>query len=152
MRRNCLASTPKRPSDAARAKRYRDERVLGCGAFGTAYLVRSLKDSRLYVMKRIEFEFMSEKYRANARKECEILMKLRHHPNIIKIHEHFLDKTNLCILMDYADGGDLAQRLAAQVASSTKFSEDQVLDWFVQARCFVLRHLRPTTSPSKLHH
>ncbi|KAL1496601.1 hypothetical protein AB1Y20_014205 [Prymnesium parvum] len=126
-------------SRSARGKLFRTEKVIGRGSFGTAYLVRSQKDSRLYVMKKLEFEQMPEKDRAEARNECEILMKLRHHPNIIRVHEYFIDGGRLCILMDYADGGDLAQRLEAQAAASTHFSEDQVLDWFVQI-CLALKH------------
>ena len=128
---------------SAKGKKYRMERVIGRGSFGTAYLVRSQKDSRLYVMKRLEFEHMPEKERAEARNECEILMKLRHHPNIIRVHEYFMDQGRLCILMDYADGGDLAQRLEAQAAASTNFTEDQVLDWFVQVCPYHLQSSAP---------
>ena len=47
--------------------------------------------------------------------------------------------------MDFADGGDLAQRIEAQKDSAANseapepFSEDMVLDWFVQI-CLALKH------------
>lgn len=126
-------------------RKYRTDRVIGRGAFGVAYLVRSQADSRLYVMKRLEFEHMGEKDRLDAKNECEVLMKLREHPHIIRVHEHFMDQGRLCIVMDYADGGDLAQRVEAQAASGTPFPEEQVLDWFVQVR----RTLAPATSPRR---
>jgi len=45
----------------------------------------------------------------------------------------------LCIIMEYADGGDLAQRIEHQTAMKTPFPEHQVLDWFVQI-CLALKH------------
>ena len=117
---------------SAKGRKYRVERVIGRGSFGAAYLVRSQANSRLYVMKRLDFEQMGEKDRTEALNECDILLKLREHPNIIRVHEHFMEKGCLCIMMDYADGGDLAQRIEAQAASRSPFQEEQVIDWFVQ--------------------
>jgi NIMA (never in mitosis gene a)-related kinase len=34
--------------------------------------------------------------------------------------------------MDYADGGDMYQKIAKQKQLGTGFSENQLLDWFVQ--------------------
>jgi len=39
-------------------------------------------------------------------KEARILEVLSH-PNIVKFHEVYKQKDKLCIVMDYADGGDL---------------------------------------------
>ena len=113
--------------------KFKVQKVLGRGSFGTAYLVRRNADSRLYVMKRLSLEHMTEKDHQEALNECHVLMKLRRHPNVIRVHDYFEEDSRLCIIMDYADGGDLAQRIEAQAASSSLFSEDQVLDWFVQA-------------------
>ena len=72
--------------------------------------------------------------------ECTVLMKLRQHPNIVRVLEHFVDDGRLCIVMEYADGGDLAQRIEAQAASKgSLFPENQVVDWFVQI-CLALKH------------
>ena len=54
-----------------------------------------------------------------------------------------MDKKCLCIVMDYADGGDLYTRIANQkkigkgMRNSNNcclvmYTEDQILDWFVQ--------------------
>ena len=44
-------------------------------------------------------------------KEAKILEALKH-PNIIRFREVYKTKRGkLCIVMDYADGGDLAKRL-----------------------------------------
>ena len=71
--------------------------------------------------------------------ECEVMMKLRAHPNIVRVSEHFVEDGKLHIIMEYADGGDLAQRIEAEAAAKSKFPEEQVIDWFVQI-CLALKH------------
>lgn len=127
------------PAARGRALKYKTQRVIGRGAFGTAYLVRSHADSRLYVMKKLSLEHMSKKEREDATNECTVMMKLRRHPNVIRVHEYFEEANVLHIVMDFADGGDLAQRIEAQAASKTPFAEAQVLNWFVQI-CLALKH------------
>ena len=102
-------------------------------------MVRRKSDSFLYVMKKLALEQLGEKERAEAMNECSVLTKLRNHPNIVRVLEHFVDDARLCIVMEYADGGDLAQRIEHQAAADAKFSEDQVLDWFVQVRMGPMR-------------
>jgi NIMA (never in mitosis gene a)-related kinase 1/4/5 len=54
---------------------------------------------------------MREDERKVTIKEARILEALKH-PNIVKFREVYkTKKAKLCIVMDYADGGDLAQKL-----------------------------------------
>ena len=53
-----------RASGTGKSKRYKTDKIIGRGAFGTAYLVRSLADSRLYVMKRLKLDQLGQKERA----------------------------------------------------------------------------------------
>jgi len=133
------AASKRAPRKGARGGKYTIDRVIGRGSFGTAWLVRSNADSRMYVMKRLALDHMNEKEKDEAHNECVVLMKLRRHPNIIRVREHFVEDGRLCIVMDFADGGDLAQRIEAQAAGRTPFPEAQVLDWFVQL-CLALKH------------
>ena len=118
----------------AKGRNYKRERVIGRGSFGTAYLVRCRADSRQYVLKRLDLGHMNRKEQDEAMNEARVLEKLRRHPNIIRVREHFVEEGRLCIVMDFADGGDLAQRIEAQKDSATNseapelFSEDMVLD------------------------
>ena len=64
------------------------------------------------------------------------------HPNIIGYHEAFISKGILHIVLDYADGGDLGQKIKALKRSragsrkvSYGFPEQQVLHWFTQILC-----------------
>lgn len=49
-----------------------------------------------------------------------------------------IDSTSLYIIMDYCDGGDLHSRIKSQ--RGILFSEDQILDWFVQIT-LALKHV-----------
>lgn len=122
-------------------RRYETLKFIGRGSFGVVYLVRRQADSRQCVLKQVDISAMSDKDRREAVNECEVLQKLRRHPHIIRFIEHFHDDDGkLCIVMDYADGGDLSQRIELQKRSGgSGFSEEQVLDWFVQI-CLALKH------------
>ena len=142
----------------AKGRNYKRERVIGRGSFGTAYLVRCRADSRQYVLKRLDLGHMNRKEQDEAMNEARVLEKLRRHPNIIRVREHFVEEGRLCIVMDFADGGDLAQRIEAQKDAAANseapelFSEDMVLDWFVQI-CLALKHAhdRKVAPPRPLH-
>jgi len=84
---------------------------------------------------------MDKKQREEAVLEIHILKSMRH-PYIITYRESFMDKTNrcLCIVMDYADGGDLYTRIAQQKKIGKPFTESQILDWFLQI-CLALKHI-----------
>jgi len=70
---------------------------------------------------------MSEQDKKDTVKEAQILRKLSH-PYIIEFREVFKKSGKLCIVMDYADGGDLSDII--KHAYGQYFSESQVLDWF----------------------
>ena len=97
-------------------------KVIGTGSFGKAILVRNRKDGKNYVMKRINVKEMSEDERQGAMNEVKVLQLLKHQ-NIIAYHEYFQSNDgHLNIIMDYADGGDMFQRIRKQ--NNYWFSED----------------------------
>ena len=76
---------------------------------------------------------MSEQEKKDTIKEAKILEVLNH-PNIIHFREVYKTKKGqLCIVMDFADGGDLASKLKEKRESNEGgplLSEDVVLNWF----------------------
>lgn len=62
------------------------------------------------------------------------------HPYIVTYRESFMDRRCLCIVMDFADGGDMYSKIAKQKSTGKQFNEEQVLDWFVQI-CLALKHV-----------
>ena len=107
-------------------------KLLGEGAYGKAYLVRSNTDRRYCVIKIINIENMTEKEKNDTLTESRILKQLEHQ-NIIKLKEVFMAKKpqfTLNIVTEYADGGDLAKRINEQ--NGKFFSESQIINWFTQ--------------------
>lgn len=123
------------------SRKYTPLKMIGRGSFGVVFLVRRQADSRQCVMKLVDMSMLSEKDRADAKTECEVLQRLRRHPHIIRMYEHYTEEDGkLAIVMEYADGGDLSQRIDMQKqAGGAGFGAEQVLDWFVQI-CLALKH------------
>ena len=93
------------------------------------------------MIKTINIESMKESERNETIKEAEILKKMDH-PNIIHFRDMFIGKkphTCLNIVTEYADGGDLSEKIKNQ-PKNKPFPETQILDWFTQI-CLALKHI-----------
>lgn len=104
---------------------------IGQGSYGKAVLVQD-RDSKLYVMKIIDMSRMDKKQQKDAANEVKVLASLKH-PYIVSYRESFTEHRNLAIVMDYADGGDLHERIAKTRKAMKTFSEDKVVRWFTEA-------------------
>ena len=101
--------------EASKAKKqfetYKKLQTLGTGSFGTAYLVECQSNTEKAVIKQIDIQQMSEEERKETLREAKILEVLSH-PNIVRFREVYKTKKGkLCIVMDFADGGDLQSRI-----------------------------------------
>ena len=119
--------------------------TLGTGSFGTAYLVECQSNREYAVIKQIDIASLSDEERKETLREAKILEVLNH-PNIIRFREVYKTKKGkLCIVMDYADNGDLQSKIKEKHKLKPKsgmldyFSEDQVLNWFTQI-CLAIKH------------
>ncbi len=91
-------------SNVADYEHYKRLKLLGEGAFGKAYLVESVSDKTLCVIKQVDLSKMTEQEKKDTLMEAKILEALSH-PNIVKFKEVYKTKKGkLCIVMDYADG------------------------------------------------
>jgi NIMA (never in mitosis gene a)-related kinase len=121
-------------------EKYKKVKIVGKGSFGHAVLVQSVDDKKkLYIMKIIDISKMDKKQREEAINEVTVLKAMRH-PFIVTYRESFMERRCLCIVMDYADGGDLFTKIAKQKELGQLFPEKQVLTWFVQI-CLALKHV-----------
>jgi len=113
-------------------ERYERVRLLGEGAFGAAYLVRTRsKPSVLHVEKDIRIAHLTEKQREVALAESEVLKRMSH-SNIVAYVTSFLEGPNLHIVMEYADGGDLATKIRERREQQRTFSEREVMYILIQ--------------------
>ena len=112
------------------SERYIKLKLLGVGTYGKAYLSKVKNTHELIVIKEIDLMKMSEEERDEALKEVKIMEGLDH-PNIIRFKEVYRTKQNiLCIVMDYADGGDLFDKI--KKTNGSYLPESQILNWFTQ--------------------
>ena len=73
---------------------------------------------------------MAYEERVKARDEARILEALNH-PNIILFKDVFKDsRMNLNVVMEYADGGELADEIKRRKNSGQTFSEEEILSYF----------------------
>jgi NIMA (never in mitosis gene a)-related kinase len=101
---------------------------LGSGAYGKTYQVYEKSNKQVYCIKKVDLEHAGLTL-DEANKEVILLQQLQH-PNIIQIFDHFSDDKFLYIVMEFADGGDLQQKIKSQ--SSTPFEEDFIINIFAQ--------------------
>jgi serine/threonine protein kinase len=119
-------------------EKYQRIKVLGKGSFGKAYLVKNTEANEFCVVKQMETSMMDPKERSEAVKEA-MLLKRMDHPNIVRFQEVFMTrKGRLCIVMDYADGGDV--HIIVKKREGNLLPEAQIIEWFVQT-CFALKHV-----------
>ncbi|XP_052195264.1 serine/threonine-protein kinase SAPK8 isoform X1 [Diospyros lotus] len=104
--------------------RYEFIRDIGSGKFGVARLMRDRRTSELVAVKYIE---RGHKIDENVRREIINHRSLRH-PNIVRFKEVILTPTHLAIVMEYAAGGELFDR----IRKAERFSEDEARFFFQQ--------------------
>lgn len=110
-------------------KAYEQIKVLGEGGFAKALLVKRKSDNLLCVAKSVKLSGLSEKEKKEAISEVKVLSALKH-PNIVRYIESFTESGFLYIVMEYADGGDLSQKIEKNGRKA--FNEDEVLKIFTQ--------------------
>ncbi|KAJ8572324.1 hypothetical protein K7X08_008835 [Anisodus acutangulus] len=104
--------------------RYELVKDIGFGNFGVARLMRDRQTNELVAVKYIE---RGEKIDENVKREIINHRSLRH-PNIVRFKEVILTPTHLAIVMEYASGGELFER----ICNAGRFSEDEARFFFQQ--------------------
>ena len=80
---------------------------IGEGSYSQVYKVKRNNDHVIYALKKVSMESLNTRERQNALNEVRILASIEH-PNIVAYKEAFLYQDKyLCIVMEYADDGDL---------------------------------------------
>ncbi|XP_078365855.1 LOW QUALITY PROTEIN: serine/threonine-protein kinase Nek11-like [Oculina patagonica] len=120
--------------DAGRvfANRYRVEKRLGSGSFGTVYLVEDMRTKGEWkVLKEIFVGELQPDETVDAMREARLLSNLNH-PNIVKFLDSFMDGEFFCIVTEYCEGGDLDDKITAWKKAGKRFDESLILAWFIQ--------------------
>jgi len=119
---------------------YTIEKTVGEGSFGKALLCRRKDNNRRVIVKQINVGKLPAKEAAKTTQEATLLSRLQH-PNIVSFIESFRQNSNLYIVMEYADGGDLERHIKLRQAQGGRLlSEEEVLNKFIQI-ALALKHV-----------
>ena len=107
--------------------------ILGKGSFSSVFLARRKKDHHEYALKSVQLEKLSKKEQENSINEARILASIDH-PNIIGYKDCFMDENKkvLYIVMEYANGGDLSQKIKEMKLKKKQFEENQIWLYAIQ--------------------
>lgn len=105
-------------------ERYEIVKDIGSGNFGVAKLVKDKSSGELFAVKYID---RGQKIDEHVEREILNHRSLKH-PNIIRFKEVLLTETHLAIVMEYAAGGELFDR----ICTAGRFSEDEARFYFRQ--------------------
>ena len=100
---------------------------LGEGAFSCVFKVKRLSDSNEYALKKVKMSMLTEKEKENALNEVRILASINN-PYIIAYKEAFFDETSnsLCVIMEYANGGDIQKKITEKLSCKGLFTEPEI--------------------------
>ncbi|KAL9653467.1 hypothetical protein ABK040_002101 [Willaertia magna] len=107
--------------------------LLGSGSFGKVFKIRSRKDSKLSVWKEIEYGRMSDKEKQLLVTEVNVIKELDH-KHIVKYYDRVIDKAKkkIYIIMEYCEGGDLAQFIQSLRKTKQLIDEPTIFKIFSQ--------------------
>ena len=106
---------------------------IGEGAYSEVHKVRRKSDGAIYALKKVKFGSLTPKEKENSVNEIRILASITH-PNVIPFKEAFIDESSnhLCLITEFADGGDLLQKISLVKKRRTHFPEIEIWNIFVQ--------------------
>ncbi|KAF4735665.1 hypothetical protein FOZ62_000172, partial [Perkinsus olseni] len=120
---------------------YKKVGTLGHGSFGKVYLVLHTPTKELRVLKQMDVDERQISETKDPRKEAlreAWVLKKMNHPFIISYHDVFVTpRQKMCIVMGYADGGDLHTYLKRRRGL---LAEEEVLRMFTQL-CLAIDHV-----------
>ena len=118
-------------------------KLIGKGAFGKVYKVRSLINKQIYAMK--IFNNNIDIIKKNIKKKF-------YHPNIIRIYKTFEADNKICIIMEFMENGNLRDNIIMNKDINNILDEDQILSFLLQSMWalyyfhkegYILRNIKP---------
>lgn len=110
--------------------------LVGQGGYGKVYQVEKKANKRIYALKVMKKDFLiKSNVVAHTIAEKEILRKIKH-PFLIGLHYAFQTEGKLCLVMDFANGGQLFTHLRKEAT----LLEDQVRVYLAEL-VLALEHL-----------
>eukprot|EP00121_Abeoforma_whisleri_P016479 Awhi_evm1s15123 len=106
-----LSCTPYHPQQViSEVNRYNYIKALNSGSFGEVYLVYDKEEQRQVAMKIINLENQNEEVIEECIWEAQLSLHLNH-PNVVSTYECFRTETELFLISEYCEGGDLNEKI-----------------------------------------
>ncbi len=88
--------------------RYEKLEILGRGSYGSVHKVKRIKDNQIFALKEISLKGLScPEEEKDILNESQVHLQLQH-PNVICFVESVVEDGALRIVMEWGEGGDLA--------------------------------------------
>ena len=106
---------------------------LGDGSYSVVYKVKRKADNNIYALKKVNLQKLSKKERENSLNEVRILASIKSN-FVISYKEAFIEESDksLCLVMEYADKGDLYQKIVQFKKKGCLIEEVDVWKIFIQ--------------------
>ena len=106
---------------------------LGEGSYSTVFKVKRKIDNQIYALKKVKLANLNQKEKTNSLNEVRILASVKSN-YVISYKEAFFDEkdSTLGIVMEYADNGDLFQKIIEHKKKKTFFEEIEIWKVFIQ--------------------
>ncbi|XP_078145334.1 serine/threonine-protein kinase Nek4-like isoform X2 [Centroberyx gerrardi] len=101
--------------------------------------VVATKEGDTFLIREINVSKIPRNTVAELKAEIEIL-KTTSHPYLVSSKNSFQDGTTYYIVMDYCQGGSLAEEIKQKRESGGEFEEYQILNWLVQI-CMAMKYI-----------
>ena len=100
---------------------------IGKGSYSDVFKVKRKEDGQLYALKKVNIQNLSAKEQQNALNEVRILASIQHE-NVIAFKEAFIDQKHqfLCLVIEFADGCDLYQKIKEKQKATEYFEEGEI--------------------------
>ncbi|CAN0923919.1 CBL-interacting protein kinase 5 [Linum grandiflorum] len=108
-------------------ERYEVGRLLGRGSFAKVHHARDLKSGQCVAIKVIDKKkALKAKQADRIKREISVMRRVKH-PNVLRIYEVMASKTKIYLVIEYAEGGELFDKIA-----QGRLTEDAGREYFRQ--------------------
>ena len=127
---------------------FKNVQSIGNGKFGKVFRAVEKNSNKSVALKMVQKDLLEKfDFFTQMKKEMEIQWRLRH-PNVIRLYGYFYDEKNIYVVLEYAQFGNLYQKLRREKYFSEEKSKlivRQIVDAliYMQERNVIHRDIKP---------
>ncbi|KAM9976464.1 hypothetical protein ACTFIR_010305 [Dictyostelium discoideum] len=111
------------------ADKYLIKSQIGSGSYGNTFKVTHKESGQVFCKKSIQVN--NQENIEKVLEEGKILTVMDH-VNVVKLNDSFFENGNYVIIMEFAENGDLFQKIENQKRSGKPFSDFEIMHYFCQ--------------------